>query len=96
MTCLLDTCCPPAGTFRVLDALQKANKDVDLLVMPTSGHYLANGYMVRRAWDYLLKHLRGEEPPTNFKLTTTIDTLLTGNTAFNVWSEDMARWTSND
>ena len=96
MTCLLDVCCPPAGTFRVLDALQKANKDVDLLVMPTSGHYLANGYMVRRAWDYLLMHLRGEEPPVNFKLITAIDTLLTGRTTFNVFSEDMARWTSTD
>ena len=93
---LLDTCCPPAGTFRILEALQTANKDVDLLVMPSLGHYLPGGYVVRRAWDYLVRFLQGEEPPVEFELTTTIDTLLTGNTAFNVWSEDMARWTSPD
>ena len=96
MSCMLDRLSPPAGLFRVLEALQKANKDVDLLLMPSLGHYLATGYMMRRAWDYFVRNLRDEEPTADFKLTTTIDTLLTGHTAFNVWSEDMARWTSTD
>ena len=96
ISCLLDTCCPPAGTFRIVDALQKANKDVDLLIMPTLGHYLATGYVIRRAWDYLVRNLLNEEPPADFKLTTTIDTLLTGNSAFEIWSEDLVRWTSTD
>ena len=58
---------PSAGTFRVVDALQKANKDFDMLIVPNGGFTCTN-YMFRRAWDYLVKHLQGVEPPKEFKL----------------------------
>lgn len=58
---------PPAATFRVIDALQKANKDFDLVVVPNVA-FVVDSYMHRRSWDYLVKHLLGEEPPKEFKL----------------------------
>ena len=64
---MLDFCVPPAIAFRLIDALQKANKDFDLVMMPTLGHEFSD-YLIRRSWDYLIKNLRGEEPPKEFKL----------------------------
>ena len=58
---------PAAGTFRVIDALQKANKKFDMLVVPDGG-YFCTSYMFRRGWDYLVTHLLGASPPKEFKL----------------------------
>jgi dipeptidyl aminopeptidase/acylaminoacyl peptidase len=58
---------PPAATFRIVEALQKANKDFDLVVEPNWG-YSASTYQIRRAWDYLVQHLKGEQPPKEFNL----------------------------
>ena len=65
---MLDTTAPPAATFRVVEALQKANKDFDLILLPSFGHSVSN-YLIRRSWDYLVKHLLGEEPPKDFRLS---------------------------
>ena len=61
---------PAAVTFRLVEALQKANKDFDLVVEPNWG-YSASPYQIRRAWDYLVQHLKGEQPPTEFNLALT-------------------------
>ena len=58
---------PPAATFRIVEALQRANKDFDLVVEPNWG-YSASTYQIRRAWDYLVQHLKGEQPPKEFTL----------------------------
>ena len=43
----------PAMTVRLTDALIKANKDYDLLVMPNRNHSFATDpYCNRRRWDY--------------------------------------------
>lgn len=60
-------CYPPAPMFRLIEALRKANKDFDLLVMPHFEGILCS-YEVRRTWDYLVRHLQGAEPPREFKL----------------------------
>ena len=62
---------PPAVTYRLVEALQKANKDFDLVVEPNWG-YAASPYQVRRAWDYLVQHLKGEQPPKEFNLVAPI------------------------
>ena len=64
---MLDPEPPVAATIRLVDALQQANKDVDLLLLPNLGHATSN-YTVRRTWDYLVTHLKGLEPPTGFAL----------------------------
>ena len=58
---------PPACTLRVIDALHKANKDFDMLMVATVD-FGPDNYMQRRAWDYLVKNLQGTEPPKEFKL----------------------------
>ena len=35
---MLDRIAPPAGVFRIVDALQNANKDFDLLLLPNAGY----------------------------------------------------------
>ena len=70
MNGMLDATTPPAGTFRLIEALQKANKDFDMLMLPNQGRG-CNDYMLRRTWDYFVKHLLGVEPPKEFKLNST-------------------------
>lgn len=61
-----------ALTLQVVDALIKANKDFDLLVLPNGNHGYgaAMPYHTRRKWDYFVKHLLGEEPPREYKFMT--------------------------
>jgi dipeptidyl aminopeptidase/acylaminoacyl peptidase len=58
-------------TLQVVDALIKANKDFDLLVLPNGNHGYgaAMPYHTRRKWDYFVRHLLGEEPPKEYKFT---------------------------
>ena len=61
----LDGNVPANNTLLVVDALIKANKDFDLIMFPNAGHGFgaAGNYMMRRRWDYFVKHLLGVEPP---------------------------------
>ena len=56
------------GTFRLVEALQKANKDFDMVILPNMSHQMTS-YTIRREWDYMVKHLQGKEPPNEFSLT---------------------------
>jgi dipeptidyl aminopeptidase/acylaminoacyl peptidase len=66
----MDNNVPPYNTYLVVDALIKANKDFDLLIFPNAGHgYGADSnYMMRRRWDYFVKHLLGAEPPKEYQV----------------------------
>ena len=65
----LDANVPPYNTLLVVDALIKANKDFDLLLLPNRGHGFGNEpYMIRRRWDYFVRHLLGAEPPHGYEL----------------------------
>ena len=66
---LLNWCCAASGTFRLVEALQKANKDFDMLVLPNHGHEMSNNYLTRRTWDYLVENLLKIQPPKEFNLT---------------------------
>ncbi len=56
----MDTNVPPESTMRFADALIKANKDFDLLVVPNGGHGMGGAYGQRRMHDYFVKHLLQE------------------------------------
>ena len=59
----LDTNVDPASTMQVVNALVKADKDFDLLVMPGVGHGAAgHPYANRRQQDFFVRHLLGVEP----------------------------------
>ena len=59
----LDTNVPPENTFRLADALIKAGKDFDLLVVPGAGHGSGGPYGERRRNDFFVRNLLGAEPP---------------------------------
>jgi dipeptidyl aminopeptidase/acylaminoacyl peptidase len=59
----LDTNVPPESTMRFADALVKAGKDFDLLVIPGAGHSIGGAYGERRRQDFFVRHLLGVEPP---------------------------------
>ena len=68
----LDSNVPPSNTLLVVDALIAANKDFDLLMLPNRGHgFSREPYMMRRRWDYFVRHLLGAEPPKEYDITTT-------------------------
>jgi len=59
----LDRNVDPASTMQVVNALIKADKDFDLLVIPGVGHGAAGTrYGRRRQADYFVRHLLGVEP----------------------------------
>ena len=53
----------PSSTMQVVNALIKANKDFDLLVLPGMGHSAGGDYGERKRRDFFVKHLLGEETP---------------------------------
>ncbi|HWG47930.1 MAG TPA: DPP IV N-terminal domain-containing protein [Gemmataceae bacterium] len=59
----LDRNVDPASTMQVVNALIKAGKDFDLLVVPGAGHGAGGGYAARRQQDFFVRHLLGVEPP---------------------------------
>lgn len=66
----MDDNVPPDNTLLVVDALIKAGKDFDLLMIPNAAHgYGAAGnYMMRRRWDYFVTNLMGGTPPKEYQI----------------------------
>jgi len=66
----MDNNVPPNNTLLVVDALIRANKDFDLLMLPNQAHgYGAeSNYMTRRRWDYFVRYLMGAEPPHEYQM----------------------------
>jgi dipeptidyl aminopeptidase/acylaminoacyl peptidase len=59
----MDDNVPPESTYRFVDALIRASKDFDLLVVPNGGHGAGGEYGQRRLRDFFSRHLAGVEPP---------------------------------
>jgi len=66
----MDDNVPPNNTLLVVDALIKANKDFDLLMIPNAKHNYeaANPYVTRRRWDYFVRYLAGGVPPEEYQM----------------------------
>ncbi len=59
----LDRNVDPASTMQVVDALIRADKDFELLVIPGAGHGAGETpYAARRRADFFVRHLLGVEP----------------------------------
>lgn len=59
----LDDNVPPESTYRFVDALIRAGKDFDFLLVPGGGHGAGGAYGQRRLQDFFVRHLLGQEPP---------------------------------
>ena len=66
----MDDNVPPYNTYLVVNALVKANKDFDLIILPDQrhGYGIDDNYMTRRRWDYFVRHLLGAEPPAGYQI----------------------------
>ena len=58
----MDDNVPPESTMRFVDALIKARKDFDMLVVPGANHGAASPVTQRRTLDFFKRNLLGEEP----------------------------------
>ena len=61
----MDTNVPPESTMRLVDALIKAGKDFDLLVVPNANHGMGGAYGQRRMRDFFVRHLLGWTHPSD-------------------------------
>ena len=64
----LDTNVDPSSTYQVANALIKANKDFDMLVIPGGSHGAGRSaehpeYGERKRFDFFVQHLLGQRPP---------------------------------
>lgn len=66
----MDDNVPISNTTLVVDALVKAGKDFDLIVLPNARHGYGtdNNYIMRRRWDYFVSNLMGAEPPKEYEI----------------------------
>ncbi|HXT68106.1 MAG TPA: prolyl oligopeptidase family serine peptidase, partial [Vicinamibacterales bacterium] len=63
----MDNNVPPYNTLLVADALIKANKEFDMLLIPNSGHGFAPAnYVMIQRWNYFVRHLLDADPPRNY------------------------------
>ncbi|MCX6567698.1 MAG: prolyl oligopeptidase family serine peptidase, partial [Candidatus Aminicenantes bacterium] len=59
----MDTNVDPASTMQVVNALIKADKVFDLLVIPGAGHGMGGAYGERKMFDFFVRNLQGVNPP---------------------------------
>ncbi|WP_412986745.1 prolyl oligopeptidase family serine peptidase [Pontimicrobium sp. IMCC45349] len=60
----------PSATFKLAEALIKADKDFDLLIMPSQRHGYRgthSKYFTKKRWNYFVEHLLGAKPIWDFK-----------------------------
>ena len=55
----MDSNVPPESTYRLGDALIRADKDFDLVMVPNADHGMGGAYGARRMRDFFVKHLLG-------------------------------------
>ncbi len=65
----------PASTMQLVDALIRAGKDFDLLIVPGGGHSVGRStgpirYIQRRQFDFFLRHLK-QQPTTDWNRLST-------------------------
>lgn len=53
----------PASTMQVVNALIKANKDFELVVLPGEHHTMGGDYGEHKRFDFFVRHLMGVNPP---------------------------------
>jgi dipeptidyl aminopeptidase/acylaminoacyl peptidase len=70
----LDNNVNPMASLQLVNALIKAGKDFDMLIVPNGDHFLDDSaYYNRRRWDYFIRHLQQREPlPLNTPDTVSV------------------------
>lgn len=64
----MDDNVPPNNSLVLINELIRYNKDFDVIPFPNRRHgFGSEPYMMRRRWDYFVRHLLGAEPPREFE-----------------------------
>jgi len=61
----------PSATFKLAEALVKADKEFDMLILPSQHHGYSgkyNEYFTKKKWNYFVEHLLGVKPIWEFPL----------------------------
>ena len=61
----LDDNVNPSATFKLAEALIRADKEFDLLIIPSQRHGYGGDYrkyFMKKRWNYFIEHLQGVEP----------------------------------
>ena len=66
----LDDNVDPASTMQVTNALIKANKDFELVVIPGAHHTMGEDFGEHKRYDFFVRHLMGITPPSWDKVKT--------------------------
>ena len=53
----------PASTYQLVNALVRANKDFELVVLPGVSHTMGERYGEHKRFDFFVRHLLGTQPP---------------------------------
>jgi len=59
----------PSATFKLAEALIRANKEFDMLILPSQHHGytgIYNDYFTKKKWNYFVEHLLGQKPIWDF------------------------------
>jgi len=66
----LDENVPSVQTYRLIDALTRANKPYDLIYLPNRNHITGgtDPYTIKRTWDYFVQYLREARPVLDYKI----------------------------
>ena len=64
----IDDNVPMSNTMLVVDALIRANRNFDMMILPNEHHGYGKDtpYVMRRRWDYFVKYLAGDTPPHEY------------------------------
>lgn len=60
----------PSATFKLAEALIKADKEFDMLILPSQRHGytgIYNDYFTKKKWNYFVEHLLHQQPIWDFK-----------------------------
>lgn len=66
----LDDNVNPSATFKLAEALINADKDFDLLILPSQRHGYSGKhrlYFIKKRWNYFVEHLLGAKPIWDFE-----------------------------
>ena len=53
----------PSSSYQVVNALQKANKDFEFILIPGAHHTMGEAYGEHKRFDFFVKNLLGIDPP---------------------------------
>ncbi len=67
---MMDDNVPPYNTQLVVNALMRAGKDFEQIMLPDAHHGYGKdaAYIMRRRWDYFVQNLQGNIPPKEYQI----------------------------